>query len=472
MKYTIEYVKRSFEKEGYTLLSQEYVNNKQKLDYVCSEGHKHKVTWSDWKNRNIRCPYCKGRPIYTIEDVRKAFEAEGYKLLTTEYVNNKQKLEYTCPNGHEYTICYSSWLQGRRCYLCNGNVKKDLEFIKKKLQSEGYVLKSEMYEGCQEHLLVMCPNGHTYKMTWDNWNSKYSRCPSCSNKGISKEELFIVDFLKSNTDSEVLLNDRTVCKPKEIDMLLPEHKLAIEYCGLYWHSELLGKDSNYHINKTINCYRYGYQLITIFSDEFNNKHQLCLDRLLSYVNTANFNRIFARKCYVKEISARHARIFCEKNHLQGYGSGSSIKLGLFYNGELVAVMTFSKPSLAKGHKEAKEGVWELHRFCSKLNTQVIGGASKLLKYFERNFEWTELFSYADRRWSVGTLYEKLGFTFDKITQPNYWYIKDQCYNRINRFSLRKTSDEPKDVSEWELRKAQGYNRIWDCGNLKYIKYNK
>jgi len=470
MRYTIDVVRKAFENEGYTLLSDTYISNKKKLNYKCPEGHIHSIAWADWLHKDARCPYCNGRPIHTLDEVRKSFALEGYVLLTKEYLNNKQKLDYICPHGHKYTICYSSWLQGRRCYLCNGNIKKNILDIKTSLEQEGYNLMSENYIGCQDHLTTKCPNGHTYSFTWDNWSSKGSRCSTCGSSGVSKEEVALRGFISEH--AEVSTNNRFICKPKELDIVIPDKKIAIEYCGLYWHSELTGKGESYHLKKLEHCLNNNYKLITVFADEFRYKNAICRSRLLSYIDRSSFIKIYARNCKVVAINAKQAHRFCEENHLQGYGAGSSIKLGLLYNDALVAVMTFSKPSIAKGHKIAKEGIWELHRFCSKLNTEIVGGASKLLKYFERNYPWSELFSYADRRWSDGALYTKLGFEFDQHTKPNYWYLKDQCYERFNRFSLRKKADEPKDISEWELRKAQGYTRIWDCGNLKYVKYNK
>jgi hypothetical protein len=132
-------------------------------------------------------------------------------------------------------------------------------------------------------------------------------------------------------------------------------------------------------------------------------------------------------------------------------------------------MTFSRPSIAKGARNYKDNTWELSRFCSKINYHVVGIASKLLKYFERNYDWNEIFSYADRRWSSGDLYGKIGFDFIGKTQVNYWYIAKQ--KRIHRFALRKQRDDLVNKTEWEIRKFQGWNRIWDCGNLKYQKSN-
>ena len=171
----------------------------------------------------------------------------------------------------------------------------------------------------------------------------------------------------------------------------------------------------------------------------------------------------SRKCKIKEIDSKSKNEFLEKYHLQG-SDRSSIKLGSFYENKLVAVMTFSKGSIAKGSK-AQEGVWELNRFCTNYEYHIPGIASKLLTHFKRNYEWKEIFSYADRRWSQGDVYYKLGFELEKETAPNYWYVKG--IERIHRFNLRKRPDEPKDIPERVLRAEEGYLRIWDYGHLKF-----
>ena len=129
-------------------------------------------------------------------------------------------------------------------------------------------------------------------------------------------------------------------------------------------------------------------------------------------------------------------------------------------------MTFSKGNISKG-SSTKLGVWELNRFC--VSRPVIGIAGKLLKYFEVNYKPNEIFSFADRRWSDGNVYNKIGFTFVCYTQPNYWYFKDNK-KRLHRFNFRKDKIKhlgTENQTEWEIMQEQGYDRIWDCGKLVY-----
>jgi len=312
-----------------------------------------------------------------------------------------------------------------------------------------------------------------YETTYFNLYQCPHPCIHCypRDQGFSKHEKEILTFIKEilptvefyenyrglSTDSDIV----------ELDIYIPDLKIAIEYNGLYWHSEKF-KSKTYHLNKLNICKKYNIQLIQIFEDEWLFKKEIVKARLKHILHNQSIKSIYARKCTIKEIDPKTKNEFLEKYHIQGYDN-STIKLGAFYNHELVAVMTFSKGNISKG-SIVKQNTWELNRFCSNYEYHIPGIASKLLEHFKRNYEWDQIFSYADLRWSTGNLYTQLGFPFSHSTPPNYWYIKN--FQRIHRFNLRKRPDEPKDIPEWMLRQKEGYERVWDCGNLKYILDNK
>ena len=269
-------------------------------------------------------------------------------------------------------------------------------------------------------------------------------------------------------NEEIIPNDRKIINPLELDIYIPNKNIAFEYDGLYYHSEQINPDKFYHVNKTNICKDKGIRLIHIFEDEWIYNRDIVEERIKYILNVKkDVKKIYARKCEIRPIDFKTKNIFLNKYHIQG-SDKSIIKLGAFYNDELISVMTFSKGNISKGSKYI-EGVWELNRFCSDYNYLVIGIASKLLNYFKSNYEWNEIFTYADLRWSCGDLYQTLGFTLKHISQPNYWYIKD--YKRIHRFNLRKKSDEPKNVPEKLLRFNEGYMIVYDCGNIKFNMKN-
>jgi hypothetical protein len=294
-------------------------------------------------------------------------------------------------------------------------------------------------------------------------------CTICN--PISQQDSFmereVYEFILSLYNKEIIRNDRTVLNGKELDIYLPDYNLAIEFNGLYWHSEdYVGK--NYHLNKTIECEKKGINLLQIFEDEWVYKKEIVKSIIKSRLNSFNVV-IYGRKCLVGEIGSKTYKNFCEENHIQGTVN-SKIKLGLFYNNELVSIMSFGGLRKSLGSKSI-EGHWEMLRFCNKLNTKVIGAASKLFSYFINNYKPKEIVSFSDKRYFSGELYQKLNFQFIKETKPNYYYISDYL-KRENRFKYRKDIlvkegfDGTK--TEWEIMSERGFDRLWDCGNKKWV----
>jgi very-short-patch-repair endonuclease/ribosomal protein S16 len=263
-----------------------------------------------------------------------------------------------------------------------------------------------------------------------------------------------------------------ILKNKELDFYSESFKLAIEFDGIYWHSELADKDKNYHLQKTEECEQQGIRLIHVWENEWVNNEDLVISVLYKFLKYNQDKRIFARKCFVKEIDNNKYRAFCEENHLQGLGI-AKVRLGLFHQDELVQVMSFSKP------RYNSQFEWEMIRECSKQNYFIVGGKGKLLKYFERNYNPKSIISYCDRRWFTGESYLKLGFKLKEKTKPSYWYFKQlnnshyALHNRM-KFQKHKLSKiqgfqfDPL-LTEWENMQLNGYNRIWDCGQLVFIK---
>jgi len=464
MKYNLEYIKNQFEKENYTLLSNTYKNTKSKLKYKSPSGIIGYIAFDKWL-RGQRHPKENDR-YYNLDKISKILFDSGFTLLDTEYQGSKSKIFYKCNLCDTYnSVVWSQWFfKKNKCSGCTKNKKK--YFFIDNIEKDGYCYVSGDYITNRSNLVLICSNNHEYITNRFNFVTNGSRCPICNCLGESKPEKEIMDLLHEH-DIKFIHRDRSIIYPYELDIVIPDKKIAVEYCGLYWHSETMGKDINYHLNKLNLCKNKGYNLITIFEDEWVNKKDIVISRMESLLRLCE-KRIYARNCIVKEISTFDATQFCEINHLQGY-TGSSIKLGLYNQDELVSVMTFSKPSISKGQRNIKKDIWELSRFCSKLKFNIIGGASKLLSYFKKNYTWKEIYSYADRRWSQGYLYEKIGFYLVGITKPNYWYTNDTNlkYKRVHRFSLRKNINDIKDISEYQNRLLEGYRRIWDCGNLKY-----
>lgn len=176
-KLTVEFIQEQFEAKDYTFLTKEYINNRQKLNYICPRGHIGKISWSDWQ-QGCRCGECNGRKKYTIEFVKSEFEKEGYTLLTEEYINNRQKLEYICPKKHFGSITFDVWQQGHRCIECAGCKKYMIASVKEQFDKENYILLTKIYKNAHQKLKYICPRGHHRTITWHGWQRGY-RCQRC-----------------------------------------------------------------------------------------------------------------------------------------------------------------------------------------------------------------------------------------------------------------------------------------------------
>lgn len=215
------------------------------------------------------------------------------------------------------------------------------------------------------------------------------------------------------------------------------------------------------------CEENGFTLIQIFEDEYRDHPDLVLEKIKHIFGCSRcMRRIPGRKCDVVEINKEEASEFLDKYHIQGF-VGSSIYLGARFDGELAAVMTFSN--------DEKRG-WCLTRFASNDKYILQGVGGKMFSYFIRKFSPAQVFSFADRRWTISkkdNLYTKIGFDYEGVTKPNYFYSNDKDYNRLRKEKFRKQILMKKhgfseDMSETQMAKELGYGRIWDCGLFKYV----
>ena len=258
-------------------------------------------------------------------------------------------------------------------------------------------------------------------------------------------------------------NNRTLISPYELDIVNHTKRIAVDYGGLYWHSEWKGKKSpEYHAKKCRLSKSVGYDLITIFESDDNS----LVEAFLSYkFNVASF-RLSAR-CLTVRRDDNLARDLNKTYHRMG-NHGASVHLVLVDDlGIAHQSMTFGKSRYNAKYE------WELIRMTTASNTVVRGGASKLFKHFINTYNPQSIITYADMRFSEGSVYPTIGFTFLRYTEPNYWYFHPQDLRLQSRVKYQKHKlsgllsnfDEMK--TEWDNMKLNGFDRIWDCGQASY-----
>lgn len=348
------------------------------------------------------------------------------------------------------------------------------------LVGEKYTVLGE-YINCHTKILFKDNNcGKTFKMSPTHF-LEGERCfkSSKNNLNIVEDSNIKYKSYKNNFIKFIksFYKDNIIIKNNGYDLYLNKENILISYIDLYKFSEKF-KDNNYLINKMKKYNEKNIRVINVFEDEYINKKKLIKLKLRHILNIDNKEKIYARKCYIKEISTDTKNKFLNKNHIQG-ADNSNIKLGLFYQNILMAVITFCKPRISLGQRKSNNSInWELSRYASNIHYRVIGGFGKLFSYFKNNYEFNSIITYADLRWSIGNLYHKVDFKLDHISKPNYWYIKKGIIKREYRFKYRKQNLKKlfpniysNNKSEREIMQEAGYLRIYDCGNLVFI-YNK
>lgn len=277
--------------------------------------------------------------------------------------------------------------------------------------------------------------------------------------GAAEQE--IRTWLKSTVGLDFPSNRMILCG-KEIDMYNEELKIGIEYCGLHWHNEQSGKTTNYHYDKYKACLDKGIHLITIFEDEWLDRQEQVKGALLSILGK-NDKKLFARKCEVKTIDKVTGNKFYQDYHIQGKCGLSYAFAGLYYNNELVGVMSFGRH-----HRDNNKNV--LDRLCFKAGVSVAGGASKLFKFLLNETKITDLISWSDNRWFQGQVYEKLGFTKEIDMKPDYSYVNTNKNGvRLSKQSQKKGNTNcPADMTEKQWCTKRGLYRIWDCGKKRWV----
>jgi hypothetical protein len=356
--------------------------------------------------------------------------------------------------------------------------KNELYNIENNIISQDFIILNKINSASIDLYKIQCKKCNTIlEKDLSDGKSQNIYCKGCyGNHQISKEEKDLVKYLKGITNLEILENYKL--ENRELDIYIPERKLAIEYNGLYWHSydditEESIKKYN-HLKKYTLCLKNNINLIQIFSNQWENiRTKNIWKSIINNKLNINITKIPARKCIIKEIDNTTKNVFLNTNHLQGEDR-SSIKLGLYHDNELVSVMTFSKSRYNKKYE------YEMVRFCNKLNTIVQGGASKLLNYFEKKYNPNSLITYANKCYSNGILYNKLNFSCIDETQPNYIYWNKSNKQFVTRIKAQKHKLQKllKENYNDRLTEAQNmfnnkYRRIWDCGNYVFVKkYDK
>jgi hypothetical protein len=391
----------------------------------------------------------------TIDNYVSEFPEESFLFKTHFNKKELQKLIESSPENHiSCLICGEKMKKITNSHLKN---KHGISLMDYKISySTGTLSESS------KKIMV-----EKYDTTLRHYEHKFS------SKG--QDEIF--EFLNS-LGLECKKNDKTILRGVEMDVVSFNKKIAVEYNGLLYHSELFGKKERmFHLNKTELAYENGFKLFHIFEDDWAIKKEIIKHKLRHIAGMNDGVVIGARKCEIKNTTTQMKSEFLDANHIQG-NVDSEINVGAFFKGELVSVMTFDSKRRMTAHK-INDGEYELNRFAVKNGIRIPGIAGKLLSSFIKIHSPKKIISFADRCWtpdSDNNLYTNLGFKLMKMLPPDYKYFSRKIHDsmRLHKFAFGKNALQKRypeiyhpDKTEWQMMQEAGFDRIWDCGKFRY-----
>ena len=410
--------------------------NKEDLEYLFIDLNMSEIEISNYLNRNRN----------TIRTWSKSYGIKKNKDSINKIRNNTLK--------KKYNIDHQSQLSASSEYLSFSKLSREeaIIFIKENNIKNTFDLSNKLNCCLTSITRYLVPKFELQEILYKKNSSHF------------EEE--IVNLLKKEIPTiKIIKNDRVILEGKEIDILLPEYNIGIEFNGNLWHNEnaLIEKKQNpifYHQNKSLLAKSKGIFLYHIFEYEWE-KIDLILSHIMTYLNKNK--KIFARKCSIKKIEDSEAKCFLNENHLQGH-IASKYSYGLLYENELVEIMTFGKPRFSK------LADYELLRLCSKKGISIIGGASRLLKFFIKEVNPNSILSYSHIHNSKSVVYEKLSFECIKTSFPSYKWINEKGMS-LSRYSCQKKkieSEHTKNLTEKIIMEEKGFSRIFDAGNFVWL----
>lgn len=273
----------------------------------------------------------------------------------------------------------------------------------------------------------------------------------------SLQEIEVMDYLNSLIPSRFIHTRNVLSYKKELDGYNEDLKMAIEYCGLYWHNENTGKYRNYHYQKWKECHEKGIQLITIYENEWLKRNVQVKNFLAARLGIFS-RRIGARECKVSAIDPYEARNFLSDWHIQGSTNHIKHAFIMTHKDDPIGVVTF-----AQHHRQFKELV--LNRLAFAPGIQIVGGASKIIRYALQEIN-RPVITWSDNRWSNGKIYETCGFVLDGKLDPDYIYTNGEDVKSKQECQKKKIGCPP-DMTEVEFMAEQNWFRLWDCGKIRW-----
>ena len=300
--------------------------------------------------------------------------------------------------------------------------------------------------------------------------NSHNLCHKCyANISQSSPELEIKNIINTMYNGKCIENSRSIIPPLELDLYYPEKNVAIEFNGNYWHDEN-HKPKDYHFNKFKLCKEKGIRLVSIYESDWYNKR----DNIISLLKNIFIDSkiIYARNCTISKLDYKTKSDFINEYHLYGDSNQGTISYGLYYNDELVSVMSFGK---LRGQNKLHNNKdhYELVRFVTKDSMRIIGGASKLFKKFISEYHPVYIICYSDNDFFTGETYNKLGFKLKSLGESiDYQWVKGtkalsryECMTSklLEKYSKYRNINIIGSIEDYIMHDL-GYSKLYRCGN--------
>ena len=508
----------------------------KKVQWRCPVDSRH-VWWASPMNRTnaknpTGCSVCNGKTgIPGVNDVatthpKAAALMVDKKLRTKLTGSSNKKVEFWCgnPKHDHWTAPLSNVArQGTRCPQCSGrrpvSGKSDLATTHPKLAAElvDRSLATTLKPRSNTSVLWQCPvdSNHTWKATPYSRTAKKTGCPYCSGRKIvpgvtdlatthptphpktaKRYQMHLTEMVQALVPgSPVLSDDHTVLPSgKELDIVVPDHHLAIEFNDIFSHSEQAvferhakPRPHSYHASKTREASSQGYQLVHVWEDDWLHRRELVLRALahklhavdslpdvLPDINPLACQRLYARNLTARRVHGGIARRFWQDNHLQG-PVHCTVNVGLYdQDGVLRALLGIGRKNHGS-RVSLPDGTWDIQRYATL--GVIVGGFTKLLAYAETLVPVDTWTSWSDNDISDGGMYQAAGFTVDKRQAPSYSYVgRKTRWERVHRstYTKQRFINDPdltyqSGQTEHEAALANRLYRIYDAGKTRWIK---
>ena len=448
----------------------EYTNNTTEVKIICQEHGPFYQTPKKHLVGNVGCSKCNGQKMSTSEFIEKAKMVWGdrWDYSLTKYVRSQEAVQIECPHHGPFHQRPNNHLNGSvGCRSCNvgkaGTALTTDEFIGRSREVWGnrWDYSSTKYQGTKNSLTLICADHGDFTQPPDSHFLGRVGCRECRPIGVSASEAGLSEFITS-LGVDVERNVRTLVPGRglEVDIYVDSCRTAFEFNGLYWHSEQF-RTSNYHLDKTNLLKDQGIRLIQVWEDDWDLRRPIMEEHIRQVLGVSKLPKVSARATSIVHVSKIEARDFMTEFHIQGFVP-SSVYLGLQDESGLVAVGSFKRSG----------SDYVLTRYATSAN--VRGGHSKIVTYFEREFSYGQLVTFADLALSNGNLYRQTGWVEDSLLPPDYSYIVKG--RRAHKFGYRlqkfETSPDLQFVpgaTERELAQLNGLLRLYDAGKIRFIK---